>query len=49
LTIADRVMRANGQVLAKFLDDRQMWHCYETAQFWPFMTIKPATSPRPQS
>jgi hypothetical protein len=42
LTIADRVMRADGQVLAKFLDDLQMWHCYETAHFWPSMMIKPS-------
>ena len=36
---ADGVVHAEGDLFAKFIEETQLWHCYVTENFWPYMFI----------
>jgi hypothetical protein len=42
LVIANGTVRANDALYARFLQSNGLWHCLETAQYWPVLTFKPA-------
>jgi hypothetical protein len=42
IRLADGALHANGEILAKFVEETQLWHSYPTETYFPIMIIKPA-------
>jgi len=40
LTVEDGLMHEDDRLVAKFMDQNQLWLCYETETYWPVMIIK---------
>ncbi len=38
---ADGVLYTDNTLFAKFMEETQLWHCYDTENFWPAMVIVP--------
>ena len=36
----DGTVHANGDLLAKFIEETQLWHCLPTETYWPVLVIK---------
>lgn len=36
---ADGVLHADGELLAKFVEETQLWHCFPTDTYWPTIVI----------
>ena len=44
LWVEDGVLHADGKLKAKFHEQSQVWHCYESATYWPVMMIRSVAS-----
>jgi len=44
LAVVDGVCYADGTLFVKFMKEIQLWHCYATDTYWPFLLIKPLSS-----
>jgi hypothetical protein len=42
LWVEDGVLHADGVLKAKFIDQVQVWSCYETETYWPILVIEAA-------
>jgi hypothetical protein len=38
----DGTFYADGELLAKFQEESQLWHCYPTENYWPILKLEAA-------
>jgi len=39
ITVADGIVYANGRLFARFTEETQLWHCFDTDTYWLSMVI----------
>jgi len=44
ISVADGALYAGEKLVAKFVEETQLWHCFPTENFWPVVVLSPASA-----